>query len=574
MQEMTAYTFERAKREAIDAVHAALGEPAELTTALPPPEVDADLAIPCFPLAAQRRKSPPEIAGELARSVRPGPLLAGARAAGGYLNFTLARPAFAAGVMADLIRGGDRYGTNEVGAGRTVVIDYSAPNVARQMSVGHLRSTIIGAALVNLHRHTGYRPVGDNHLGDWGTQFGTLLYAYAHWLDREAYERDPIAELLRLYVMFDEEARKDPALRERAREWSLKLERGDPEARTLWQEFVRHSLVEFQKTYDLLEVRFDHTFGESFYEDKMGEVISQARQNGVATTDGGAVIIRLDDAGITTPLILQRSDGATLYATRDLATAVYRIRTFRPAKILYVVGSDQRLHFRQLFEALKKLGYGDVEYVHVDFGLVRLPEGRMSTRRGRVVFLQEVLEEAIDRARALVDEKNPELPEAERREVARIVGVGAIKYADLSQNRVKNIVFDWDRMLALDGDSAPYLQYTYVRARGIIRKGGDVALDVPFDGRAAASAQEWALIKHLARFPGVVHEATHTYYPHLLANHLFQLAQLFHAFYHEIPVLQAEDDGLRWSRQQLVWGVATVMRTGLGLLGIRVPERM
>lgn len=568
------YTFERAKREAIDATQAALGERVALSTALPPAEVGADLAIPCFPLAAQRRKSPSEIAGELARAVRPGPLLHSAQAAGGYLNFTLSRPAFAAGVMGDLIRVGDRYGSSEVGAGRTVVIDYSAPNVAKPMSVGHLRSTIIGTALYKLHQFSGYRPTGDNHLGDWGTQFGTLLYGHAHWLNRDAYDADPIAELLRLYVKFDEEARKDASLRDRAREWSLRLEQGDPEARRLWQEFIRHSLDEFQHIYDLLEVSFDHTLGESFYEDKMGELIDQAVTRGVAVEDEGALIIRLDDAGITTPMILRRRDGGTLYHTRDLATAIYRIRTFNPAKILYVVGSDQKLHFRQLFAALRALGYGEVDYVHVDFGLVRLPEGRMSTRRGRVVFLAEVLNEAIERARALVNEKNPELPEAERDEVARIVGVGAIKYADLSQSRVKNIVFEWDRMLSLDGDSAPYLQYTYVRARSIIRKGGDVPLAAPFDGRAAESAQEWALIKQLARFPEVVAEATHTYFPHLVSNALFQLAQLFHAFYHEIPVLQAEDAALRAGRQQLVWGVATVMRTGLGLLGIRVPERM
>jgi len=284
--------------------------------------------------------------------------------------------------------------------------------------------------------------------------------------------------------------------------------------------------------------------------------------------------VRLDDVGIHTPLLLRRRDGATLYHTRDLATALYRIKTFHPVKILYVVGSDQRLHFQQLFATLRKLGYGDVEYVHVDFGLIQLPEGRMSTRRGRVVFLEDVLEEAITRARRLVDEKNPELPEEEKHDVARIVGIGAIKYADLSINRVKNVVFDWDRMLSLDGDSAPYLQYTYVRARGILRKGGTAPIDGPYDVRAAAAAQEWALLKHLARFPEVVGDATHTYFPHLVANHLYHLAQLFHAFYHEVPVLQAADEALRASRTQLVAGVAGVMRSGLGLLGIRVPERM
>ncbi len=568
------YTYEVAQREALEAVRRVVGADIDLSLAIPPASVAADLAIPCFPLAAALHASPQEIAARLAGSVRLGPLLESAQASGGYLNLAFARAAFAAAVMGDQRRLGDHYGSSDVGAGRAVVIDFSAPNVARQMSVGHLRSTIIGAALYELHKFAGYRPIGDNHLGDWGTQFGTLLYAYHTWLDREAYARDPISELHRLYVKFESEARQDPSLRERAREWHLRLEQGDSGARRLWQEFIRHSLAEFQKIYDRLEVRFDHTLGESFYEDKMGEVIDTAIRGGSAVEDQGALIVRLDDVGIKTPLILRRSDGATLYHTRDLATAIYRLRTFHPSKILYVVGSDQRLHFQQLFATLRKLGFGEVEYVHVDFGLVQLPEGRMSTRRGRVVFLEDVLDEAVARARRLVEEKNPELPEPEKEEVARIVGIGAIKYADLSQNRVKNIIFDWNRMLALDGDSAPYLQYTYVRARGILRKGGDRVPEDPFDPRAAATAPEWTLITSLSRFPEIGLEAAQTYHPHLVANYLFALAQAFHAFYHDVPVLQADDDALRRSRMQLVAGVAAVMRIGLGLLGVRVPERM
>jgi len=570
------YTYEAVKRQALDAVREAVGADVDLTVAVPPPGVAADLAIPCFPLARRLRRSPAELAAHLAGAVRLGPLLDSARADGGYLNLTLARGPFASGVMDELRRMGDRYGASNAGAGRAVVIDYSAPNVAKQMSVGHLRSTIIGASLYAIHRFVGYRAIGDNHLGDWGTQFGSLLYAYHTWLDRAAYEQDPIGELTRLYVKFEEEARRAPSLRDRAREWHRRLEQGDPDARRLWQEFVRHSLAEFQKIYDLLDVRFDYTLGESFYEDKMDEVIRAAVEKGIAVEDQGALIVRLDGEGITTPLILRRRDGATLYQTRDLATAIYRIRTFHPAKILYVVGADQRLHFQQLFAALRALGYGDVEYVHVDFGLIQLPEGRMSTRRGRVVLLQDVLEEAVARARRLVDEKNPDLPEGERAEVARVIGIGAVKYADLSQSRVKNIVFDWDRMLSLEGDSAPYLQYTYVRAQGILRKGGEgePAADGPFPPRAAATAPEWTLIRHLARFPEVVQEAAQRYSPHLIANYLFALAQAFHAFYHEVPVLQAGDDVLRGSRMRLVAGVAAVMRTGLGLLGIRVPERM
>jgi arginyl-tRNA synthetase len=578
---VTPYTYQLARQQALDAVRAALHSLApdvarevSLQTALPPAGVAADLAIPCFALAARLGQPPPELARRLAEAARPGPLVQGVRADGGYLNITLARPAVAAGVMDDLARTADRYGSTEAGGGRHVVIDYSSPNVAKPMSVGHLRSTIIGDALYRLFAFTGYRPVGVNHIADWGTQFGRLLYAFLTWGDRDAYRRDPLGELLRVYVRFDQEAQRDAALEDRGREWSLRLEQGDPQARALWREFVDHSLAAFSRIYDLLEVRFDQVLGESFYADAAAEVIDMAVRAGVAVEDEGALIIRLDDAGIATPLVLRRRDGATLYVTRDLAAAIYRIRTYNPVQLIYVVGSEQRLHFQQLFAALRKLGFTQVTYAHVDFGLITLPEGRMSTRRGRVVFLDDVLQEAIARARALVDAKNPELPEEERAEVARIVGIGALKYADLSQNRVKNITFDWDRMLALEGDSAPYLQYTYVRARGILRRGGPAALGGPFDPRVAEGSREWSLLLSLGRFPDVVWEATHTYYPHLVANYLYGLAQAFHAFYHEVPVLQAPDAALRASRLRLVAGVATVMRTGLGLLGIRVPERM
>ncbi len=578
---MTTYTYQAAKQQTLDAVREALeglapgaaGEVA-LQAALPPSGVAADLGVPCFPLAARLRQPPPEVARRLAEAVRPGPLVQAVRAEGGYLNVTFARPAFAAGVADELARMGDRYGSTDAGGGRHVVIDYSSPNVAKPMSVGHLRSTIIGDALYRLFAFAGYRPVGVNHIADWGTQFGKLLYAFLTWGDREAYRRDPLAELLRVYVKFEQEAERDASLEERGREWSLRLEQGDPQARALWREFVDHSLAAFGRIYDLLDVRFDHVLGESFYADKAGEVVEMAVRAGVAVEDEGALVIRLDDAGISTPLLLRRRDGATLYITRDLAAAIYRVRTWNPVQLIYVVGSEQRLHFQQLFAALRKLGFTQVTYAHVDFGLITLPEGRMSTRRGRVVFLEDVLQEAVARARALVDAKNPDLPEAEREAVARIVGIGALKYADLSQNRVKNITFDWDRMLSLEGDSAPYLQYTYVRARSILRKGGPEAGEGPFDPRAAEGGREWALLTRLGRFPEVVWEATHTYSPHLVANYLYGLAQAFHAFYHEVPVLQAPDPALRASRARLVAGVATVMRTGLGLLGIRVPERM
>jgi len=568
------YAYDTARGEAVEGVRQVLGEPVDVAVATPPPGVDADLAVPCFPLAARLRRAPEALARQLADRMPPLGLLQPPRAEGGYLNFQFHRGAYATAVLEDLRRLGDAYGRSEEGAGRTVVIDFSSPNVARPMSVGHLRSTILGDALHRLYRFTGYAPVGVNHYADWGTQFGTLLYGMTHWLDREAYAREPVPELLRIYVKFDQEASRDPSLREAARRWAGRLEQGDPEARRLWEEIVRVSLAEFNRIYAMLGVTFDSWRGESAYLEDAQAIIEEAVRAGVAVEDQGALIVPLQDAGIDTPLILRTSDGRTVYHTRDLAAAVYRIRTYRPAQLIYVVGADQRLHFRQLFATLRKMGYGGVTYVHVDFGLITLPEGRMSTRRGRVVFLEDVLQEAVARARRLVEEKNPGLPEAEKDEVARLVGIGAIKYADLSQSRVKNVVFDWDRMLSLDGDSAPYLQYTYVRARGIMRKGGERDPAGGVEVRAPETAEEWSLVKHLARFPEAVREAARTYHPHLVASYLSQLAQTFHAFYHQVPVLQAGDESLRRARLALVRATAVVMRTGLGLLGIGVPERM
>ncbi len=570
---MPTYAYDTARAQAVDGVRRVLGASIDVSVVTPPRGVDADLAVPCFSLAAALRRPPEDVARQLAEHMPPLELLQQPQTAGGYLNFPLNRVAYAKAVMEDIARLGDRYGSSDEGRGRTVVIDFSSPNVARPMSVGHLRSTIIGAALHRLYAFAGYRPVGVNHFADWGTQFGTLLYGMTHWLDHAAYAQEPVAELLRLYVKFDQESEANPALRDEARQWAARLEQDDPEARRMWEEIVSVSVAEFSKIYEMLGVTFDSWRGESAYLKDAQAIIDEAVRKGVAVADQGALIVPLDDAGIGTPLILRTSDGRTVYHTRDLAAAVYRIHTYQPVQLIYVVGDTQRLHFRQLFAALNKLGYTGTTYAHVDFGLITLPEGRMSTRKGRVVFLEDLLADAITRARAIA-EMNPDLPEAERADVARIVGIGAVKYADLSQNRTKHIVFDWDRMLSLDGDSAPYLQYTYVRARGIMRKGEMAYPAGGIDARATETPEEWALIKHVARFPEAVQEAVQAYHPHVVANHLYQLAQIFHALYHQVPVLQATDDALRRSRMELVRATAAVMRTGLDLLGIQVPERM
>ncbi len=551
--------------------------------------IDADLAVPLFRIAKERGGNPQALAERLAGSLQlKGTRFASATALKGYLNLALDRTRFAREVIADFQRDPARYGSARTGAGRTIVIDYSSPNIAKPFSVGHLRSTIIGQALHNILSFLGYQVVGDNHLGDWGTQFGKLLTAFARWGSEDELERNPTGHLLSLYVRFHDEAKANADLELEARDWFRRLETGDERARSLWQRFVELSTAEFGRIYDLLGVKFDSTRGESTYEDRLSGVISRALESGVARREkpaaamvtGGdevgpdetVVIIPLDDAGIETPLILQKSDGTSLYATREIATAEYRVERWHPESMLYVVGKEQELYFRQFSAALAKLGI-KVPCIHVTFGLVRLPEGRMSTREGRVVFLEDVIAEAIRRAEAVVSDRD--LSAEEKARISRIVGIGAIKYADLSQSRIKEVVFDWNRMLALDGDSAPYLQYAYTRTRSILRKAPDSLLSsfIPHPS-SFALPEELALLKSIARFPDSIVAAAESYEPHRIAGRIYRLARDFSAFYDKAPVLKAETPELRDARLYLVEMTGKVLATGLALLGIEVTDRM
>jgi arginyl-tRNA synthetase len=551
--------------------------------------IDADLAVPMFRTARQRNGDPQTIAEWLAGRIDlTGTRFSSATAIKGYLNLTLDRARFVREVIADFARDPDRYGSAETGAGRTIVIDYSSPNIAKPISVGHLRSTIIGQALHNILSFLGYRVIGDNHLGDWGTQFGKLLSAFTRWGCEAELERNPTAHLLSLYVRFHQEAKADVDLEREARDWFRRLEAGDEKARSLWQRFVKLSTTEFGRIYDLLGVKFDSMRGESAYEDRLAGVINRALERGTARRDkppaaivtGGeevgpgetVVVIPLDDAGIDTPLILQKSDGTSLYATREIATAEYRIERWQPEKMLYVVGKEQELYFRQFSAALRKLGF-EVPCVHVTFGLVRLPEGRMSTREGRVVFLEDVIAEAVRRAEAVLQERD--LSPEEKTRISRIVGIGAIKYADLSQSRIKEVVFDWNRMLSLDGDSAPYLQYAYTRTRSILRKAPNSVPPsfVPHPS-SFSLPEELTLLKSIARFPDAVAAAAESYEPHRIAGRIYRLARDFSAFYDKAPVLKAETPKLRDARLYLVEMTGRVIATGLALLGIEVTDRM
>jgi len=549
---------------------------------------DADLAVPLFRRAKELHQNPVTLGEELAaRLDLTGTPFASVQAVNGYLNFRFRPEALSHEVFADYGRNPERYGSSDLGKGKTIIIDYSSPNIAKPFSVGHLRSTIIGQALHNILSWLGYRVIGDNHLGDWGTQFGKLLCAYELWGSAAELSRNPTGHLLELYVRFHQEVAKDPGLEVRARDWFRRLETGDPAARDRWQQFVKLSTEEFQRIYDLLGIRFDVTLGESFYADRVAGVVQRALEKGVGRRarppvaargvdedvrpDETVVLIPLEEYGIKVPLILQKSDGTSLYATREIATAEYRIATWQPVSMLYVVGNEQAFYFRQFCAALKLLGY-DVPCIHVNFGLVRLPEGRLSTREGRVILLEEVIAEAIRRAEAVVTDRA--LSPEEKRAIARKVGIGAIKYADLSQSRIKEVVFDWDRMLALDGDSAPYLQYAYTRTRSILRKAGGIGPRDRLTTGRLRTPEEQTLLKDIGRFPDSIRSAAESYEPHRIASRLYRLAQDFSVFYDRVPVLQAETPELRRARLALVEMTGTVLKLGLGLLGIEVTERM
>jgi arginyl-tRNA synthetase len=559
----------------------------------PPPNVDADLAVPLFRLAKEQGENPAALAGKLAAELDlSGTLLASASVTGGFLNFKLDERAFARAVFADFERQGLDYGGSRLGAGKTVVIDFSSPNIAKPFSVGHLRSTVIGDSIGRILRFLGYRVVGDNHIGDWGTQFGKLMVAFATWGDKEKVAAHPIEELLALYVRFHEEAEKDPALEDQARAWFKRLEEGDEEARSLWTWFREVSWLEFSRTYQLLGIEFEEVLGESFYNDRLDDIVRHAFETGLATwgelesrgdgEEGSAAettgqpervaLIHLEDHGIETPLLIQKSDGTSLYATRDLATIRHRMETWQPAEILYVVGGEQKLYFRQVFLAAELLGYG-AHCTHVPFGLIRLPKGRMSTRKGNVIFLDDVLEEAVSRAEAVLEDRD--LSPEEKKEIARIVGIGAVKYADLSQTRTKDVLFDWDKMLNMQGDSAPYLQYAYVRTLSIVRRAdAELLASSAVDPELLAEPQELALVKTLARFPEAVRSAGAGHFPHLIATYLVELAREFSSFYNQVPVLKAEPRALAVTRLELCQRTAQVLKCGLQLLGIECPERM
>ena len=526
-----------------------------------------DIAFPAFSLAKVERKAPQAIAADIAEKIDQS-AFEKVVATGPYVNFFLDKSKISDQVIKSVIEAGADYGQQDEGHGQNITIDLSSPNIAKPFSVGHLRSTVIGDALSNIFRKMGYNTIKINHLGDWGKQFGLLMVAYKKWGSKEAVEANPIDELLKLYVRINAEIENDPELDEEGRKWFKKLEDGDQEATELWQWFRDESLVEFNRIYKLLGVEFDSLNGEAFYNDKMDEGVQILEEKGLLKESKGASIVELDDVNLP-PAMIKKSDGATLYITRDIATAIYRARTYNFVKNIYAVGQEQSNHFRQLKAVLKKMGFDwSDDMVHVDFGLVTKNRQKLSTRKGNIILLEPTLQEAISRAKAQIEEKNPELENKE--EVAHAVGVGAVKFYDLKTDRRNGYDFDLEAMVSFEGETGPYVQYAYARIQSILRKANFTpSTDATY---SLSDPESWEIIKLLQDFSRVVKRAAENYDPSLIAKYAINLAQAFNKYYAHTRILDESPE--RESRLALSYSTAVVLKEALRLLGVDAPEKM
>lgn len=527
-----------------------------------------DFAFPCFKLAKIYRKAPNMIASEIGEKIGSTDYFSDIKVVGAYINFYVNKVKYVEGVMSDK-RLNEKL---DIGNGKTIVLDYSSPNIAKPFHIGHLRTTIIGNALYNIHEHLGYKCVGINHLGDWGTQFGKLIVAYKLWGSKEKIEENGIDELTKIYVKFHEEAENRPELDDEARAWFTKMENGDREALDLWQWFKDISLKEFERIYDMLDIKFDSYAGESFYNDKMDAIIKELEDKGLIEVSEGAKIVDLEDDNMP-PCLITKKDGSTLYATRDITAAIYRKKTYDFEKCIYVTALDQNLHFAQWFKVIDKMGYEwHDKLVHVPYGLVSMESGKLSTRKGKVIYLEELLNESIEKTKKIIEDKNPDLDDKEN--VAKIVGIGAILFNDLYNNRIKDVVFSWDKVLNFEGETGPYVQYTYARASSVLRKAnysdGDskkVNYELLTDELA------FNVVKTLQRFQGTVVDAAEKLEPSFISRYVVDLAQAFNRFYHNCPII-TDDEDLKNARLSLVSEVRVVIRKALKLLGIKAPEQM
>lgn len=535
---------------------------------IPPNSEMGDYAFPVFKLAKTFRKAPNLIAEELAQKAFENENIKKIANVGPYVNFFVNNSKLIESVLTEAIK--DDFGSSHIGVGKNVVLDFSSTNIAKPFHIGHLRSTVIGNAIRNIMKHQGFNTTGVNYIGDYGTQFGMMISAYLKWGDEDKINTDPIKELLNLYVKYNKVAKEDEAYMDEARDWFDKLEKKDPTAVKLWSWFREISLKEFQRVYDLLGVKFDNFNGESFHSQFIGDALEAIDKKNLLEESDGAMIINLDDENLP-PVLIKKSNGSSTYLTRDIATAMYRKKTYDFYKNVYVVASQQKLHFEQLRAVLKKMGFdwwNDCE--HVSFGMVSMKDGSMKTREGKVIFLEDVLNRAIDKTKSIIEERNPNLEHKE--EVAKQVGVGAVIFQDLFNNRIKDYTFDWDQVLNFDGETGPYTQYTFARSCSILDKGGfGIKENSKFD--LLVDETEIDIVKHLAKFDEVLLNATEKYEPSFLTRYTVELAKLFNKFYANCPINTAEDE-LKYQRLYLTYSVNKCLKLSLSLLGIEAPVRM
>ena len=537
---------------------------------VPPNKEMGDFAFPCFKLAKVFRKAPNMIAADLAENIEANGAISKVMPLGGYVNFFVNKSQLAETVINDVLTKKEKYGHSDLGQEKAVVIDFSSPNIAKPFHIGHIRTTVIGNALYKIYDSQGYNVVRVNHLGDYGTQFGKLIVAFKLWGSKEAVEANPIPELLKLYVKFHEEAEQKPEMEDEARAWFTKLENGDEEAKALWQWFRDESLKEFARVYDLLDIEFDSYAGESFYSDKMDSVIETLKDKKLLVQSQGTNVVDLEEYNVP-PALITKNDGSTLYMTRDLAAAIYRKNTYDFDKCIYVVGSQQSLHFQQLFKVLELMGYEwSKDLIHVPFGMVALEEGTMSTRKGRVVFLEDVLKQAVEKTKEIVLSKNPNAKNVEQ--IAKQVGVGAVVFQELSNSRIKDYTFSWSRTLSFEGETGPYVQYTHARCCAVLRKAEEeVTTDINYDLLSDGDGAE--VLKVIGSFNKSILAAMRKNEPHIITRFVLDLAQAFNKFYHDNPIL-VEDAELRKARLALVAATRQTIENALALLGMHAPERM
>lgn len=562
------------KREIAKLIHCITQmEENELLSAIeiPPNTNMGDYAFPCFKLAKQFRKAPAVIASELVQKIQKPEFIQRIEVQGAYINFFTEKNIYVKEVLSNVLEAKEHYGKSEMGRNKTIVIDYSSPNIAKPFHVGHLRSTVIGNAIYKIHEALGYHCVGINHLGDWGTQFGKLIVAYKKWGSKERIEQDGIQELMKIYVKFHDEAEKAPELDDEARLWFVKMQNGDEEALVLWKWFYEISMKEFERVYTMLGIHFDAYTGESFYNDKMEAVVEELKQKQLLKESEGAMIVDLE-AEKMPPCLIIRKDGGTLYATRDITAALYRKKTYDFHKCIILTALDQNLHFAQWFQVIKKMGYDWwKDLVHVPFGLVSLESGKLSTRSGNVVLMEELLNQAIDETKKIIQEKNPNIENKEM--IAKQVGIGAVIFNDLYNNRMKDVTFSWERMLNFDGETGPYVQYAHVRASSILRKAKFESVETRIDFSKLSDESSIKICKLLEEYPFKIIEAAQKYEPSIVTRHLVDIAQAFNKFYGDNPILESEEQTKK-ARLALVYAVKVVIKHSLNLLGIEAVEQM